>query len=45
MYRLKVKVSKRKWKMGIVDYDSFEKAEARMYELRKIGIESIIVKI
>ena len=37
MYRLQVKVSK-DWKWGIVEYDSLEKAEARVDELRAVGI-------
>lgn len=45
MYRLKVKVTKRKWKIGIVEYNSYEKAEKRMNELKEIGIVSTIIKI
>lgn len=45
MYRLKVKVTKRKWKIGIVDYDTYEKAEMRMLELKRIGIISVIIQI
>lgn len=42
-YRLKVKMSKVRWKLGIIIYDSYENAKARQDELRSIGITSIIV--
>lgn len=42
-FRLKVKMTKRTWKLGIKVYNSVEEAEARKAELKAIGIESIIV--
>lgn len=43
-YRLKVQVSKRKWKLGMVVYNSYNEAEVRQNELRSMhGINSIIV--
>ena len=43
-YRLKVQMAKRKWKTGIVTYNTISEAEARQKELKSIhGINSIIV--
>lgn len=42
-YRLNVKVTKRKWMIGIVEYETYLDAQIRKEELRLIGIESIIV--
>lgn len=43
MYRLKVKVTKRKWKLGINTYQSYSEALRRQEELKSIGIISVIV--
>ncbi len=42
-YRLKVKVSKKMWKTGLVVYNSYEEAMNRKNELKTFGIHSIIV--
>lgn len=42
-YRLKVKMGKARWKLGIIIYDSYENAKARQVELRAYGITSKIV--
>lgn len=42
-YRLKVRVSKKMWKTGLVVYNTHEEAETRRKELKIHGIESIIV--
>lgn len=42
-YRLNVKVNKRKWRLGIVIYDTFLEAQVRQKELRLVGITSKIV--
>lgn len=42
-YRLKVKVSKKMWKTGLVIYNSYEEAMDRKNELKTFGINSIIV--
>ena len=43
-FRLKVQVSKRKWKTGIVIYNTIGEAQARQSELKSVhGINSIIV--
>lgn len=42
-YRLKVKVTKKMWKLGIVEYDTYLDAQIRQEELRLVGIKSIIV--
>ena len=42
-YRLKVMVSKKMWKTGLVVYNSYEEAMNRKNELKAIGINSIIV--
>lgn len=41
-YRLKVKQG-RKWRIGIVEYNTFLEAQIRQEELRLIGITSKIV--
>lgn len=43
MYRLKVKVNKKTWKIGMNIYDSYLDAQIRQEELRLIGIRSIII--
>ena len=43
MYRLKVKVNKTNWKIGINKYDDYLDAQIRQEELRLIGIKSIII--
>ena len=43
MYRLKVIVNRKSWKLGIVLYDTYLDAQVRQEELRLIGIKSIIV--
>lgn len=43
MYRLKVMVNKRNWKIGINLYDTYLDAQIRQEELRLIGIKSIII--
>lgn len=43
MYRLKVRVNRNTWKIGIVLYDTYLDAQIRQEELRLIGIKSIIV--
>ncbi len=43
MYRLKVKVNKRFWKLGIVEYNTIDEALSRKNELKQLGITSIIV--
>lgn len=43
MYRLKVKISSRRWKTGINTYETYLEAQIRQEELRLIGIKSIIV--
>lgn len=42
-YRLKVKYTNKVWKLGINMYDSIEKANERVNELKKVGIKSIVV--
>lgn len=42
-YRLKVRVSKKVWKTGLVVYNTHEEATNRVNELKTFGIESIIV--
>lgn len=42
-YRLKVKMSKKSWKTGIVIYNSYEEAMNRKNELKTFGIDSIVV--
>lgn len=42
-YRLKVKMGKARWKLGIIIYDTYENAKARQDELRAYGIASKIV--
>ena len=42
MYRLKVKVTRKSWKLGIVLYDTYLDAKVRQEELRLKGIKSII---
>ena len=42
MYRLKVKVTKKSWKLGIVLYDTYLDAQVRQEELRLKGIKSVI---
>ena len=42
MYRLKVKVNRKTWKLGIVLYDTYLDAQVRQEELRLKGIKSII---
>lgn len=43
-FRLKVQVSKRKWKTGIVVYNSYNEAKARQEELKNNhNINSIII--
>lgn len=43
-FRLKVQVSKREWKTGIVVYDTFEEAQTRQKKLKSVhNINSIIV--
>ena len=37
-YRLKVKCSRRVWKLGINVYSTLEEANARVEELKKVGI-------
>lgn len=42
--RLKVKVTKKRWKLGMVIYNSYDEAEVRQKELKdKCNIDSIIV--
>lgn len=43
MYRLKVKVNKSNWKLGIVEYNNYLDAQIRQEELRLVGIKSTIV--
>lgn len=43
MYRLKVKVNKRFWKLGINEYATIDEALSRKNELKQLGIISIIV--
>ena len=43
MFRLKVKVNKMNWKLGIVIYESYLDAQIRQEELRLVGIQSKIV--
>lgn len=42
-YRLKVRMSKRIWKLGIVVYNTIEEARMRQAEMKLVGIDSIIV--
>ena len=42
MFRLKVKVGRR-WKIGIVTYDSYDDAMARVEDLKNKGISSKVV--
>lgn len=42
-YRLKVRVTKKMWKTGLVVYNTHEEAQNRKDELKTFGIESIIV--
>lgn len=42
-YRLKVKVSKKMWKTGLIIYNTYEEAMNRKNELKTFGISSIIV--
>ena len=42
-FKLKVQVSKSKWKLGIRAYDTLIEAENRQKELIACGIKSIIV--
>lgn len=42
-FRLKVKMSKRNWKTGIVVYNTIDEAKERQTELKIVGIDSIIV--
>ena len=42
-YRLKVKMSKRMWKLGINTYDTIEEARMRQAEMKLVGIDSVIV--
>lgn len=43
-YRLKVQISKRKWKTGIVVYNSLNEAQVRQKELKEVyNINSRIV--
>lgn len=44
MYRLKVKVNSRKWKLGINVYKSIEDAEARKKEMEAVGHKVKIVE-
>ena len=37
MYRLQVKVNTN-WRWGLVEYESLDKAEARVAELKAVGI-------
>lgn len=42
--KLKIRISKRKWKTGIVVYNSYKDAKVRQDELKNMhNIESIIV--
>ncbi len=43
MYRLQV-VFKGNWRWGVVEYDSIEKANARVEELKKVGIKARVRK-
>ena len=43
MFKLKVKVGKRKWKIGIKEYDTYLDAQIRQEELKLKGIQSIII--
>lgn len=42
-YRLNVKVTRNRWKLGIVVYNSYLEAQIRQEELRLIGISSKVV--
>lgn len=42
-FRLKVKVSKKMWKTGIMVYNTLEDARMRQAELKLVGIDSTIV--
>ena len=42
-FRLRVKTSKRSWKMGIRVYNSIEEAKNRKEELKAVNITSVIV--
>ena len=44
MYRLKVKIGNKRWKIGIRIYDTYKKALNRQDELKGLGIEYIIIK-
>ena len=43
-YRLKVKYTKRTWKTGIQVYNTIEEANARVEELKKVGIISKVIE-
>lgn len=43
MYKLKVKVSKRRWGLGINEYATIEDAQRRVAEMAKAGIQAIVV--
>lgn len=42
-FRLKVKATKKMWKLGLHVYDSYEDAAKRQNELKSHGIKSVIV--
>lgn len=43
-FRLKVKYTKRSWKTGINVYDTIEQANARVEELKKVGITAKVIE-
>lgn len=43
MFRLRVKVSKKRWLYGIQTYETLELAKQRQVELSKVGIVSFVV--
>lgn len=43
-YRLKVKYTKRSWKLGINVYDTIEQANARVAELKRVGIAAKVIE-
>lgn len=42
-YRLKAKVSSRRWKLGVVVYSTLEEAQKRAREMTSLGVKVIIV--
>ena len=43
MYRLKIKLNSKLWKLGINVYQNMQSAQVRQQQLKDLGITSIIV--